>query len=316
MLLLSALFSLQWALAQCPPVVNNSSQNESSDPPAETDTPVLPDVRTADWQYKEEKVKRSDGFQVGFGMQNVLASRIVYENEVRGKEKTVNDWSDHKNYGYVELAYRFKTDMPLTIGVNGSWTKSWNASSDFKAFSPAAPAPQNPLDPFAPVIQLHDLDWTFRQTFKTANYAVFGELDLFSLKSGFRGFVRGEIGLSHYSASSDISYKDTCGCDRKAISEYASGNIFTIGTGLGLKWEYKMIGVKAFAGYQFQQDARLSYRNDFAQWMPAFNEAGYDFKGNPARDLFSIDKPEAQLAKRNDLFYVQAGIYFNLTYRD
>ena len=138
------------------------------------------------------------------------------------------------------------------------------------------------------------------------------EYSIVNFRKNFSAIVHAEAGLSIYRADMSVSYRDTCGCDKKPVSDWEMSSSFNAGLGLGLKWEYRFIGLKALLTYQSQTKVKFRSQEDYQNYTFDFDAAHYDFKGSPPDSRFSVLKSGDGSARRYNPLYLQVVLYFRI----
>ncbi|MNY18054.1 hypothetical protein D3C86_1514090 [compost metagenome] len=129
---------------------------------------------------------------------------------------------------------------------------------------------------------------------------------------GFSAFTRFEMGMTMYRASSEISYRDSCDCKKIPVSDWNMSTAFTVGLGLGVKWEYKFIGLKALLTYQVQTKVNFKEREEYEAYSFGFDALDYDFRGGPENSRFTIQKAGENLRRGYNPLYLQVMLYFRI----
>lgn len=160
----------------------------------------------------------------------------------------------------------------------------------------------------------HDLDvalYKKASTFSQDFYADYAPVSIG--KHNVRALVHAAVGYTHLRASGTVTYRDTCNCSQTAAVARESATLLTATVGGGVQVEYAFVGVKALAGYRFQQRSDFLSAGDFDQWQPAFDAEGYDYSGVPSNSRFSVaGASQAPVESRTDQFFVELTFYFYL----
>ena len=140
------------------------------------------------------------------------------------------------------------------------------------------------------------------------------EQNTFALGHHLQVFSRVDFGYMRYGAGAGIStVVDTSDGFKTIVHERVKSVVMTGGFGIGIRYEYKFIGLKAFIGYQFQTMNTFITKDDFSEWSWKFDTDTYDFQDYPDKNLFSITHPEFEKIKsRNNYSYLQLVLYFSL----
>lgn len=141
---------------------------------------------------------------------------------------------------------------------------------------------------------------------------VYTEYSFVNFGKQFSGIIRLEAGLSIYRAHMDVKYKDTCGCEKILASDWDMPVAFNAGVGLGFKWQYRFIGLKALLVYQSQTKVNFRGQEDYSNYSFDFNASNYDFRSIPATSAFTILKSGEETWKRYNPLYLQFMLYFRI----
>lgn len=152
--------------------------------------------------------------------------------------------------------------------------------------------------------------WAFKA--RTYTPSLYTEYNFLKMGEHFSSFVRADLGMTIYRAYMDVHYQDTCGCNKMALSDWEMATSLNIGLGIGFRWEYRFVGLKALVSYQVQTKVDFRDENTYSNYSFDFDAAHYNFNGKPAANKFTIVKTGDQNSVKYDPLYLQFMLYFRL----
>lgn len=155
---------------------------------------------------------------------------------------------------------------------------------------------------------------TAKWALKARSYtpSLYTEYNFLKMGTHFSSFLRADIGMTIYRAYMDVHYQDTCGCSKMAVSDWEMATSLNVGLGIGFRWEYRFVGVKALVSYQAQTKVNFKDESAYENYSFNFDAAHYNFNGKPAANKFTIVKSGDQNPLRYDPLYLQFMLYFRL----
>lgn len=289
----------------CPPASRpevSTNENDPDPPSTEIVTPEIPYFDPNNLSLKDKKQRNA--LRLGYGMNFIAALNTSLSNS---GERSDFSWFKDRPAHVFDLSGSLGATRKWALGGSFGFQKIGNFSSS-RTYLPA--------DYLANANQqegLQPLDLTLKGKASSYSLLIYTEYEVLRFWKNFNMIARGEIGTTIYRAYMSVNYMDTCGCNKVPVSDWEVSSSFNAGVGLGLKWEYRFVGIKALAVYQSQTKVSFKSRDEYEGYTPQFDATNYNFKGSPGSALFAINKDDSGSARTNySSFYVQFMLYFNL----
>ncbi|WP_300665269.1 hypothetical protein [Fluviicola sp.] len=286
----------------CPP---EKAKNNTSEPDETSGTlPIKTDAAYLDLNKLNDLVagKRRNVFRFGYGI-----NAIIRMDRNQTGFRTMNDLSWYNDrVGHVfdfsgEMGSRSRWLLGFSFGFQKLGQMNQSKSYLPEEYGQGGSGSEN-----------FPLEATFELKARTFTPLLYTEYRFMAPWKGFSGFVRADMGMTIYRAYMEVSYRDSCGCQKVPVSDWEMSTAFHAGFGIGVNWEYRFIGVKTLIGYQMQTKVKFRERDAYENYTFAFDPAQYEFKGNPGDNRFSIQKSGSAAPRSYNPLYFQVMIYFRL----
>jgi hypothetical protein len=264
----------------------------------------MPKTRPFDVNHLENlSEKEYSSFRLGYGVNTIVG---MNENQVNTQRSKDLSWFNDRVGHVFDVSGNLGVRKKWTLGFSFGFQKLGNIEHT-KTYSPEDYLPSGSLfqgvRPLTPTMKLKA---------RTYSSMLYTEYDFLDFGEHFSSFVRGELGMTIYRAYSEVNYSDTCGCKKVAVSDWEMSTALTAGLGVGLKWEYRFVGVKAFIAYQAQTKVKFKDQGSYANYSFDFDATNYDFQGKPSANKFAILKSGDQVSRSYNPWYIQFMLYFRI----
>gem|GEM_PF-5304553 len=281
-------------LAQCPPSTTEGDHSSSE---------TASDGSGSGFDFSFEPVP----VKIGLGISSIIQS---YSTDISGADTRIDnrrDWlNDHAAYtGIISWSPGVRRKWDLGMSFSGQRLDYMHEDISIEPGGELSAGWKDRVP----------LSMSYKRKANVFGQSIYAEYTLFRIGRQISFFGRADVGYNRYKAIARISYRDTCDCYEQVASEKAVSYTLTAGTGVGVRWEYNFIGVKAMLGYTVQSANSFVTKDQLATWGWRFDDHKYEFNGSPAGGLFHIDRPGYDKVKsRSSQLYVQFVLYINLGY--
>ncbi|WP_343748579.1 hypothetical protein [Fluviicola sp.] len=279
----------------------SSSSSSHSD---EKNKDATPDSERFDPNHMGNLTPEKHGvLRFGYGVNAIVGMNQNQVNTMRFRD--LSWFNDH-------VAHVF--DFSGSLGVSQKWglgvSFAYQKLGDF-AFSRTY-QPEDYLGPGSQQTKTTPLTAAWGLKARTYTPSLYAEYNFLKMGAHFNGFVRADLGMTVYRAYMDVHYQDTCGCSKMVVSDWEMASSLNVGLGIGFRWEYEFIGLKALVSYQAQTKVNFRDADTYSNYSFDFDAAHYNFDGRPAANKFTIVKSGDQGLAKYDPLYIQFMLYFRL----